>query len=69
LTAYVENETLPGWSNRLQALFSGNRDLFADNTRFGRRPVDSYFVLDYISSIKMGSGTLQIGVENLLDNQ
>ena len=69
LTAYVENETLPGWSNRLQALFSGNRDLFADNTSFGRRPVDSYFVLDYISSIKMGAGTLQIGVENLLDNQ
>ncbi|AFY58513.1 outer membrane receptor protein [Rivularia sp. PCC 7116] len=69
LTAYVENETLPGWSNRLQALFSGERDLFADNTRFGRRPVDSYFVLDYISSIKMGAGTLQIGVENLLDNQ
>ncbi|MDY6897388.1 MAG: TonB-dependent receptor, partial [Cyanobacteriota bacterium] len=44
LTAYVENETLPGWSNRLQALFSGDRDLFEDNTRFGRRPVDSYFV-------------------------
>ena len=32
LTAYVENETLPGWSNRLQALFSGNRDLFRNNT-------------------------------------
>ena len=26
LTAYVENETLPGWSNRLQALYVGSRD-------------------------------------------
>ncbi|GAB4304247.1 TonB-dependent receptor [Cyanobacterium aponinum] len=30
-------------------------------------PVYSYFLLDLISSIKLGQGTLQIGIENLLD--
>lgn len=69
LTAYVENETLPGWRNRLQALLSGDRDVFGESAAFGRRPVDSYVTVDYISSIQLGSGTLQIGVENLFDNQ
>lgn len=70
ITVYVENETLPGWQNRLQALFSGSRDVFGDDsTLFGRRPVESYFTLDYISSIRMGSGTLQLGIENLFNNQ
>lgn len=69
LVAYVENETLPGWRNRLQALFSGSRDVFPDTTAFGRRPVESYFTLDYISSIQLGAGTLQLGIENLFDHQ
>ena len=30
-------------------------------------PIYSYVVLDYLSSIKIGSGTLFIGIENLLD--
>lgn len=35
LTAYVENETLPRWSNRLQALYIGNRDrAFEDEVDF-----------------------------------
>ncbi|MEA5506900.1 TonB-dependent siderophore receptor [Halotia wernerae UHCC 0503] len=70
ITAYVENETLPGWRNRLQALFSGNREVFTSNTTaFGRRPVESYLTVDYISSVKLGAGTLQLGLENLFDNQ
>lgn len=69
IVAYVENETLPGWRNRLQALFSGNRDVFGDSTAFGRRPVESYFTLDYISSIQLGAGTLQLGIENLFEHQ
>lgn len=64
LVAYVENETLPGWRNRLQALLSGSRDVFGDTTAFGRRPVESYFTLDYISSIQLGAGSLQLGIEN-----
>ena len=67
LTAYVENQTLPGWRNRLQLLYSGSRDPVG--TGFGLNEVESYFTLDYISRINLGSGTLQISVENLLNKQ
>ncbi|MGP1384399.1 MAG: TonB-dependent receptor domain-containing protein [Thainema sp.] len=68
LTAYVENETLPGWRNRLQALFVGGRDRAFDA---GVDPVtiEDYVVVDFISSVDIGPGTLQVGVENLFDNQ
>lgn len=68
LTAYLENETLPGWNNRLQALYIGNRDRAFDA---GVDPIgiDSYFVMDLISSLKIGDGTLSLGVRNLLNNQ
>ena len=70
VVADVENETAPGWRNRLQALFSGDRDVFGDSVAFGRREVENYFTVDYISSIQLGeAGTLQIGIENLFDNQ
>jgi iron complex outermembrane receptor protein len=49
---------------------SGDRDVFGDSVAFGRREVESYLTVDYISSIQLGNaGTLQIGVENLFDNQ
>jgi iron complex outermembrane receptor protein len=68
LTAYVQNETLPGWSNRLQFLYSGNRDrAFKDGSDGGR--ISSYLTVDYISAVKIGSGLLQVKVENLLNNQ
>lgn len=68
ITAYVENETLPGWRNRLQALFVGGRDRgFESDADPGE--LDSYFVLDYISSIELGSGSIQIGIQNLLDEE
>jgi iron complex outermembrane receptor protein len=68
LTAYVENQTTPGWRNRLQALFVGSRDRGFED---GVDPVeiDNYFVLDFISSVELGPGELQLGIENLLDNQ
>jgi iron complex outermembrane receptor protein len=69
LTAYVENQTLPGWSNRLQLLYSGSRDRFGNSTAFGQIPVDSYVLIDYISSINLGTGTLQIGIQNLFNSQ
>ncbi|AFY58536.1 outer membrane receptor protein [Rivularia sp. PCC 7116] len=68
LTAYVENQTLPGWSNRLQALYVGSRDraFDADVDPIG---IDSYLLMDLISSLKLGDGTLSLGVRNLLNNQ
>jgi len=68
VTAYVENQTTPGWNNRLQLLVVGSRDRAFEEDVDGA-PIESYAVLDYISSIKLGSGTLEIGIENLLDNQ
>ena len=64
----MENETLPGWNNRLQALYIGNRDRAFDA---GIDPIgiDSYLVMDLISSLKLGNGTLSLGVRNLLNNQ
>ncbi|MBE9125220.1 TonB-dependent receptor [Coleofasciculus sp. LEGE 07092] len=67
LTAYVENQTTPGWRNRLQLLYSGSRD--PKGTGFGLNEVDSYITLDYISRINVGAGVLEIGVQNLLNNQ
>lgn len=68
LTAYVENETLPGWTNRLQALYSFGRDRAFDQG-IDFRSVEDYFTLDLISSLKVGPGTLKLGIQNLLNNQ
>lgn len=67
-TAYLENETLPGWNNRLQALIVGSRNR-AEAAGVDPLPIASYATVDFISSVAIGSGTLQIGVENLLDTQ
>ncbi|HEY9763626.1 MAG TPA: TonB-dependent receptor [Trichocoleus sp.] len=67
LTAYLEHQTTPGWSNRLQALYSGGRDVFANDTVFGQRAVESYFTVDYLSSVQLGPGTLEIGIANLFN--
>ncbi|MBN8560722.1 MAG: TonB-dependent receptor [Leptolyngbya sp. UWPOB_LEPTO1] len=67
LTAYVENETLPGWRNRLQLLYSGTRNQFNNSTAFGRQAVNDYITVDFVSQIKVGSGTLQVAIENLLN--
>ncbi len=68
LTAYVEHQTTPGWRNRLQLLYVGNRD---DAFEVGQDPVavNDYLLLDFISSIQLGRGTLFVGIENLLNNQ
>lgn len=67
LTAYVENETLPGWRNRLQLLYSGTRNKFNNSTAFGRQAVNDYITVDFVSNLKVGSGTLQVAIENLLN--
>ncbi|MBD1932807.1 MULTISPECIES: TonB-dependent receptor domain-containing protein [Cyanophyceae] len=69
ITAYVEHQTTPGWRNRLQLLYSGDRRRgFEDGVGF-RQPLSSYVVVDYISGIKLGQGELYVGIENLLNNQ
>ncbi|PSB01381.1 TonB-dependent siderophore receptor [Merismopedia glauca CCAP 1448/3] len=68
LTGYIENQTTPGWRNRLQFLLSGNRER-AFNDEVDSAPIDSFFTVDYLSTIKVGRGELQIGVQNLFNSQ
>jgi len=68
LTAYVENETAPGWQNRLQMLYIGSRDR-AFEEGIDPFPVSSYVTFDLVSSLDLGNGTLQLGIQNLLNNQ
>jgi iron complex outermembrane receptor protein len=70
LTGYVEFDPMPGWSNRFQVLYSGERDRAADaGVGFGGRPVEDYFVADLISTIDLGGGQLELGVENIFNTQ
>lgn len=68
LTAYVQNQTTPIWSNRLQLLYSGNRDRGFEDGADGL-PIEEYITFDLISQLQLGDGTLSLAVENLLDNQ
>jgi len=68
LTTYVEHETLPGWRNRFQALYVGNRDRAFD-AGVDEVKVESYLTVDFTSSIELGPGTLLIGIGNLFNEQ
>lgn len=74
-TAYAEHQTLPAWQNRLQVLYSGDRDrafndrLNPNRVGFGERAVESYWVADWISSLNVGPGRLSLGVQNVLNRQ
>ena len=68
LTAYIENQTTPTWSNRLQLLYSGNRDRGFEAGVDGVA-IEDYVTLDLISQLQIGDGVLSLGIENLLDNQ
>ncbi|MEL6398357.1 MAG: TonB-dependent receptor [Cyanobacteria bacterium J06626_4] len=63
---YVENDTTPTWSNRLQMLLVGDRDSAFDDG-VDAFDIDSYVTLDFISSLQLGQGRLTLGVENLLN--
>ncbi|MEO0538921.1 MAG: TonB-dependent receptor [Cyanobacteria bacterium P01_A01_bin.123] len=63
---YIENDTLPGWTNRLDLLLVGVRigDLFGDDIAVG-----GYTVVDFSSSIQLGGGRLTLGLSNLFNTQ
>ncbi|BAY68238.1 hypothetical protein DSM107007_03820 [Nostoc sp. PCC 7120 = FACHB-418] len=68
LTAYVENQTTPGWRNRLQLLYVGNRNRgFEAGSDFVT--IRDYLVVDYISSFQIGAGNLEVGIQNLFNNK
>lgn len=80
LTAYVEHRTSAWWRNRVQVLYSGDRDRSYEAflqrpgvnpalPAFGERRVESYALVDLLSTIELGRGTLSLGVRNLLNAQ
>lgn len=80
LTAHVEHRTLPRWRNRVQLLYSGARDrahaaflarpgVNPAAPAFGERRVASYALVDLLSTVDAGRGTLSVGVRNLLNRQ
>ncbi|NBD18391.1 MAG: TonB-dependent receptor [Cyanobacteria bacterium] len=66
VTAYVENQTTPGWRNRLQMLWVAGREVDNEIASFD---TDSYVVFDLISDIDVGPGQLQLAIENIFNNQ
>lgn len=68
ITGYMEHLTSPdlNWRNRVQVLYSGSRRAaFKDEVE--RFPIESFVVVDLISSIQAGPGTLRFAVENVLN--
>ena len=64
---YVENDTTPTWTNRLQLLLVGDRDrAFDDGVDLFE--INSYVTLDWLSSVELGPGRLTLAVQNLLNN-
>ena len=77
ITAYLEHLTVPEWEwrNRIQVLYSGSRSRSLTAFNSGIDPTadpfgqTEYFLVDLISTVKAGPGTLRFGVENLLNKQ
>ncbi|MEM1293598.1 MAG: TonB-dependent receptor, partial [Cyanobacteria bacterium P01_H01_bin.162] len=65
---YVENDTTPGWTNRLQLLGVGSRDRAFDDDVDGFS-IDGYVTVDLLSTVQIGDGRLTVGIRNLLNNQ
>jgi iron complex outermembrane receptor protein len=77
ITAYLEHLTVPEWNwrNRLQVLYSGSRTRSLTAFNSGIDPtadpfsMTEYFLVDLISTVKAGPGTLRFGIENLLNQK
>lgn len=67
VTAYLENQTTPGWRNRLQLLYSGNRSRGFDDGTDGVA-IEDYITVDLLSSIDVGNGEVTVGVRNLFNS-
>ena len=65
LTAYVEHAPTSRWNNRLQLQAIGHRD--PNTTLFGGGEVESYQLVDFVSSYRIGPGTARLSISNLLN--
>ncbi|MGM0450266.1 MAG: TonB-dependent receptor, partial [Pseudomonadota bacterium] len=73
VNAFVEDQTMDWWDNRLQISHVGSRDEFAnasgpdDNLGFGQGEVERYTLVDYVARFDAGPGELTLSVKNLLN--
>ena len=68
---YVENDTAPGWTNRLDLLWIGTRSPSPVDIQ-GINPLNpsvGYVVVDFTSRIAVGPGELSVGIGNLFNEQ
>ncbi|MDQ9090468.1 hypothetical protein RC083_02535 [Pseudoalteromonas haloplanktis] len=69
-TAQIEYDNDNGWISSLTTLYVAGEDYRIDgNNAFGRRDVDSYTVVDWTNQVELGQGKLQVGIENLFNEQ
>lgn len=70
VTAFVEHQLTDDWLVRLQGLYSGDRDRFDNNmSSTGRGRIDSFYTFDLMSSLRLGPGSLTVGIQNLLNKE
>jgi iron complex outermembrane receptor protein len=69
LTGYAEHTPADWVRTRLQFSYTPGFDRFPGSTNFGEGEVDGVFLVDALASFDVGPGELNVGIENLLDNQ
>lgn len=69
LTVNLYHTPYSWWRNRLQLDYRGSRDPFDDSEEFGEGRVDDLLLVNASASFDLGPGELQLGVENLLNEE
>lgn len=69
ITAYAEYAPTDKWRARLQALYSGDRDV--NSTQFGgTSDIEDYIVFDLYGEInEVAGGTVELGIDNIFNNE
>jgi len=68
-TGYAEYEPVDWASGRMQFSWTPGFDRFPGSTRFAEGKVEGVFLVDVSASFDVGPGQLDVGIENLLNNQ
>ncbi len=68
LNAYVQYQPSADWLHKVQVNHSADRDeAFKDGPGWGRGEVKAYTTLDYFAAYQLGQGSINVGIENLLN--
>lgn len=67
LTLYAEHTLGKKWRNRVQLLYTGERDEFPGSRVFGEGRVRPVYLVDLFSEVDLPRGALSLGVANLFN--